>query len=82
MKHGTCKGCAADIVWAKTTKGNWCPYDPEPVEHGVRFVLSNDDPQIAFATVVGNGYVSHFKTCPMANDFREEIDAQEGFDFD
>lgn len=78
----TCKRCGAGVIWATTTKGNWCSYDCVPVLDGVRFVLSDDDPAVAYATVVGEGHAIHLRSCPGAVNPDKVSDDQEGFDFD
>lgn len=76
-----CRGCGAQIVWIKTAGGKVMPCDPELISykqatlgrlkivtpHGE--VLSGDreeDPDQA----TGLGYISHFATCPAADNFR------------
>lgn len=64
----TCKGCGKEIVWGITSDGKKIPLDPRP-------------PVYSFTPLVGetlnglkvermyNAHVSHFATCPKANDF-------------
>ena len=76
-----CRGCGAQIVWIKTAGGKAMPCDPEPVAYKQATlgrlkivtqngeVLSGDreaDPDQA----TGLGYISHFATCPAADNFR------------
>ena len=51
-----CRGCGSQIEWIKTTAGRNMPVDPEPV-----FVIEGDG---------RDRFVTHWKTCPNAGDFR------------
>ena len=80
-KAGTCRGCGAHIVWIPTPGGKSMPCDAEQVLYRARKgangkvitpngeVLSADI-DVAPETATGVGYVSHFATCPAANEFR------------
>lgn len=77
-----CKSCGAEIVWVKTNKGKAMPCDSKkvmaakddkgkdllvtPIGNVVRVNLA--------ATITENnvviGYISHFATCPNANEHR------------
>lgn len=66
-----CKGCGTPIVWARDANGKAIPLDPKPATYGVKV-----DPQLGAICVRANGadsvaqvYVSHFATCPKANEF-------------
>lgn len=59
-----CKGCSKEIVWGVTADGKKVPLDPRaPVysivelPHGTQIVRTH------------LAIVSHFATCPAANDF-------------
>lgn len=54
-----CKGCGFQIVWVKTKAGKNMPCDPELVK-----VVTEDGDVVT-------GRVSHFATCPNADDFRK-----------
>ena len=77
-----CKKCGKEIIWIKTPSGRSMPCDPEEVVYWKdskgkgRVVTPNGevvacrldgDPQEA----TGMGYVSHFATCPNAEEFRK-----------
>lgn len=70
-----CRSCGAPVVWARTSTGGSMPVDADPSPVGnVELV---DDDGILRATVhsqpplgVDDLYVSHFATCPDANDWR------------
>ncbi len=81
LKICKCKSCGADIVWIKTTSGKAMPCDAVAVkyqnnEYGKdKIVLENGE--VIKASVVtlgglltpivdGEGYISHFATCPYA----------------
>lgn len=77
MTVGTCRSCAAEIVWVLTRKGHRMPIDPEPGpdgnleidDDGIANVLGDDD--IVRARFEGKAlYLSHFATCPMASTHR------------
>jgi hypothetical protein len=65
----TCNGCGAAIRWAITPNGRRMPVDAKPEK---RIVLDDvrlgDDPPTAR---VVDTYVSHFATCPKAQQFRK-----------
>ena len=77
-----CRKCGQEIIWIKTASGKSMPCDPEEVVYWKdskgkgRVVTPNGevvacrldgDPQEA----TGMGYVSHFATCPNAEEFRK-----------
>lgn len=65
MKTSPCKGCGKPIVWAKTLEGKMIPLDPKPPIYWVE-----DDGNGGQACHrIREGMVSHFSTCPNANDF-------------
>lgn len=60
-----CKGCGKEITWAKTRDGKTIPLDGRPPIYrmwteGTPDILCEIDPTRA---------VTHFATCPKANDF-------------
>ena len=59
----TCK-CGKRIVWAKTPEGKVVPLDPVAPTYDVRLNLMGDQ-----TAERSSAYVSHFATCPNANDF-------------
>ena len=70
--HEKCRGCGANITWAKTERGKTIPLDM-PAE--MRFVLvsffdRNDAPYQQ--AIMHKTYTSHFATCPKAAEFRRK----------
>jgi hypothetical protein len=74
-----CRSCGADIIWARTERGSKMPLDAEPVTEGQhRFVLrdrSSSEGPLAIAAwgldpKTDPHYVSHFATCPNADQHR------------
>lgn len=59
----TCRKCGAAIVWGKTPLGKPCPLDAAPQ----RRYLAIGGTALRLREV----YVTHFITCPFANDFRK-----------
>lgn len=63
----TCGSCGAPLEWAKTLRGRSIPVDPETVESGNLRVVDG----IAYFGSPGSGdRVSHFATCPNADQHR------------
>ena len=76
-----CKSCTAEVFWARTASGKLIPIDAEPVEGGnVHVVTRRVDGtpatvRVAKEELVHPGYdtyVSHFATCPSANEHRSK----------
>lgn len=68
MTEAFCKGCGAPIIWVVTPAGKTMPLDAEPVK-GAWFIDSTGSQKgspTAHPKVVR---LSHFATCPRANDF-------------
>lgn len=89
MTMGICRGCGAQIVWIPTVAGKSMPCDAKPVHYwekpkaAGKVVTPNGeviscefegDPQSA----TGIGYISHFSTCPQANNFRKDAPQRRG----
>lgn len=85
FKRSRCRSCSAPIIWARAEASDrWMPMDAEPVNNtakGTVFVLMGwDDPPVATRfdpnasddplAPIRDRYVSHFATCPNANDHR------------
>lgn len=83
--RSTCRSCGAAIVWIKTRSGKNMPCDPELIsfkesrEGGDLFITKDGntvrgkrfDPIGAFPQkVLQTGYISHFATCPNADEHR------------
>lgn len=76
-----CRSCGAEIVWAYTPAGKRIPVDARPVDGG-NVLLHRAPGQDPTATVIGKAvqpalfgddsprYVSHFATCPDADQHR------------
>ena len=70
-----CRSCLGEITWARTESGKRIPLDAEPVDDG------NVELTMQGVAVVhgqppmfdpGPMYVSHFATCPNANEHRSK----------
>jgi hypothetical protein len=59
-----CKGCGKMILWAQTTEGKWIPLDTRAPTYSIADVKG-----MGLRALRSEGYVSHFATCPKANDF-------------
>lgn len=66
--YGKCRGCGAEILWAKTLSGKNIPLDTKaPV-----FMVTMDEVEgqkKPMALGIKSGMVSHFSTCPDADKF-------------
>jgi len=64
-----CKGCGKTIVWGMTEAGKKIPLDPKPPVY--RVLDENPEPNAYMENVkrAQRCYVSHFATCPKANEF-------------
>lgn len=60
MKISRCKRCDENIVWLVTANGNKMPVDADTVQEGDEEFSQRD------------GHVSHFDTCPYADEFRKK----------
>ena len=61
-----CKGCGKKITWGETEEGKMIPLDPRPPVYEV-WMRANDGK--TFIKRRTDCYVSHFATCPNANEF-------------
>lgn len=76
---GTCKGCDAPIHWAQVVGGKRVPIDPDPVDNGNLVLVSLAPGERREVRYLRRGedagdaprYVSHFATCPQAEQFRK-----------
>lgn len=83
MNITKCRACGAPIGFIKSVAGKTIPVDAEPFSYvqksngTLKIVTPNgevvsgelpDDPQNA----TGIGYISHFATCPEADQFRKK----------
>lgn len=75
-----CKACGARIVWINTSAGKMMPCDAKPIPYvedpaGSLMIVTKDGRVVrAKADAISDefGYISHFATCPAANDFRRK----------
>ena len=72
-----CTGCGADIIWCVTERGKAMPVDAEPVPDGNVELRPDGDKTWAIVHGAGNRplgvdalHLSHFVTCPKADQFR------------
>lgn len=77
MKLDHCRSCAAPMIWSVTTNGKRMPVDADPivVNRGFRLdeEVEGDTPLARFTAAPHAGerlYVSHFSTCPNADQHR------------
>ena len=68
----SCKGCGKKIVWGTTAGGQRIPLDPVPPIYQTSPVTVMGQPvedQVGAMRTSRDYMVSHFATCPSANDF-------------
>jgi len=65
IREGACRGCGKTIKWATTKEGKWIPLDPQPPV----FRMERDFDGTLIARLDRDAFVSHFSTCPKANQF-------------
>lgn len=63
MSDSKCKGCGATIVWGETADGKKIPLDPSAPVYEIDPVHPTKCERTKTAMV------SHFKTCPKADQF-------------
>lgn len=66
MSTSTCRGCGKPIVWATTPDGKQIPLDPRPPCYEV---VQDIDTGEATCTRKKDAMVTHFATCPKADQF-------------
>lgn len=69
-ERGSCRSCGASILWVETSTGKRMPLDFDPER---RFVIEAGAEQMRAR--LRNTYVSHFATCPNADQHRKPRDA-------
>lgn len=84
--HGACRSCSADVWWGINERGGrGNPLDPEPVPDGniiivrieadgrplIRYLKKDEEVETGV-----DRYVSHFSTCPDAEDWRKKNEAR------
>lgn len=78
-----CKSCGAEIMWIQTVNGKPMPCDPKPIpfveDKTGSLTLVTKDGRVVRAKADASsdefGYVSHFATCPNANQHRKKTKA-------
>jgi hypothetical protein len=71
ITEASCKSCGASIVWAVTEGGRRIPLDYEPIGRTVfRLVRTHEPSEPPMALTVDAAYVTHFVTCPNAEQHR------------
>ena len=82
MTMPKCKACKAEIRFIKLKSGKAIPVNPSPayIEDGNgKEIIITDDGRISNGRLeivtsqnqfLTRGYISHFATCPFANNFR------------
>lgn len=63
--YARCKGCGKEILWAVDAQGTRHPLDTTPPTYVIVGAHKDGTPMV----VRSSGYVSHFATCPQANEF-------------
>jgi hypothetical protein len=71
---GVCRSCGAAIIWTRTEADKRMPIDTEPVDRG-NLILKRGHGGQYWAIVAADDtgpprYVSHFATCPDADQHR------------
>lgn len=73
----TCRSCDAPILWARTPADRLMPLDATPSDRGNVELVDERPGQAPLAIVhpqppflAGDLYLSHFATCPNADDWR------------
>ncbi len=88
MEVKKCKACGADIVWVKTKSGRAMPCDAKKVDYQKNYkgskVIVTDEGDVVRGEIItptasglqmiidGQGYISHFATCPCAEQFKKK----------
>ena len=79
-----CRSCKSPVLWVVTSAGESMPLDPDPVDGG-NIILTGRTrrtkrggmaPEVKYAAdgalfVTDPVYVSHFATCPQADEHRK-----------
>lgn len=77
MREVPCRSCGAPMIWTVTSSGRRMPVDAEPSSLGT-FALEEEG-DLVLAVLVPNAaqdtsgqlHMSHFATCPQADDWRK-----------
>ena len=62
-----CKSCGANIVWSKTEAGKAAPLNQPPEKRFIMFIKPDGCEYVKMVET----WVSHFATCPDANQHRK-----------
>jgi hypothetical protein len=80
-----CRKCAKPIIFVMSRKQRAIPCDPDLVTHALKpgVVVVTPDGQVLRGTEESKetsvqGYISHFSSCPYAEDFRKPKDQSSG----
>lgn len=65
-REQTCKGCGKKVIFARDTEGKIQILDPVPPIFGLLSDLPDGSTHVRR---LRGAYVSHFATCPKANEF-------------
>jgi len=79
MKTSKCRGCTAEIIWAKTSRGKNMPVDAKIDGLGAWLLETHDDGQVYAVRLApwapgqarNEAHTSHFDTCPKREQFRK-----------
>ncbi len=71
-----CRGCGAEIKFIKLESGKFNPVDPELLSIQDNFInpdemVVNKNGKTGRLKNLTEGYISHYSTCPNADDFRK-----------
>jgi len=64
-----CKGCGKKIIFGRLQDGKQVPLDPSPPVYMLMRFRDDKEQWVYRADKAGTVFVSHFATCPKANDF-------------
>lgn len=64
-----CKGCGAEILWAKNENGKMMPLDAKAPVYVLTIRNDMGTEARCQRAEKGRAFVSHFATCPKANEF-------------
>jgi len=72
-QRGLCSSCGAEVIWVLTQNRKRMPMDAEPVKMPPgQYKLAERDDGTVDAYLVNRVWISHFATCPDANQHRRE----------
>ena len=71
MSISRCRSCKAEIIWVETIGGSKVPLDAKAEKRYVDEVLGPAG-QTGGKVVLVDTYLSHFVTCPQADEWRKK----------